>query len=75
MRDKVYCEDCRYWDTVPAEIGFGCQCRLCDHEESPVSKSAIKRNFDPLEDNKNYNCIGYKPNLCKRIINVLSRAK
>jgi len=72
---KVYCDDCKWWDTTPSEIGFGCQCRLYHAENSPIRKDDVKRFYSPNVDNKQNDCKGYKPNLIKRILNWINKQR
>lgn len=64
---KIYCENCKWLDTVPVELGFGVHCRLYIPKESPLSKKDIGRSLDISEDNKNNDCKYYKPHFIKRI--------
>jgi hypothetical protein len=68
---KKYCDDCTYWNTVPSEIGLGCECRLHYPKESPIRKNDLGRRFNPDIENKDNNCPGYKPTLRKRLVSLI----
>ena len=74
-KKKVYCEDCKHWNTVPSEIGLGCECMLCELIESPISKFDIKRNFSSGIDNKDNHCRGYRPNAFKKFRDYIEKMK
>lgn len=70
---KVYCDDCTYWSTVGAEIGFGCECRLHYRVSSPIRENDLGKQYDPRVENADNACPGYSPTLFKRAVDFLSR--
>lgn len=57
MKDRVYCEDCKYWPD-----GY----RVTDPKETPIKRKSYGK-CSPFDQNIEWNCAYYKPTLFKRV--------
>jgi len=71
---KKYCCNCKYWNTLPCEIGlFTASCTKYETESSPISPVSVKRCLEPYIDNKSNSCASWEPDVMYRITRLAIR--